>query len=90
MLPRRLAAENGLPCFDWISRERQEHYEEAEMTRLFNDILDSAEQFTPSYDANYNCWLEFMYIAFIAHINVPEFDRDANDALKTILDDLKK
>lgn len=87
---RRLASENGLSCFDWISRERQEHYEEADMTRLFNDILDSAEQFTPSYDANYNCWLEFMYIAFIAHINVPEFDRDANDALRTILDDLKK
>jgi len=87
---RRLASENRLPCFDWISRERQEHFEEAEITQLFNEILDSSERFTPSYDANYNCWLEFMYIAFIAHINVPEFDRDANDALKTLLDDLKK
>lgn len=86
---RRLAAENRLQCFDWISRERQEHFEEAEMTDMFNRILDSAERLTPSYDANYNCWIEYMYIAFIAHINVPEFDRDANDALKVLIDDLK-
>lgn len=86
---RRLAGENHLPCFDWIARERQEHYEESEITEVFNKILDSSERFTPSYDANYNSWIEYMYIAFIAHINVPEFDREANDALKTLLENMR-
>lgn len=83
---RRLSEERGLPAFDWISRERKEIYEEEEMTDLFNSILDSSERFTPSYETNYNAWLEYMYIAFVAHINVPEFDREANDRLKVILE----
>lgn len=82
---RRIAKENRLPAFDWISRERKESYEEDEITDLFNGILNSSDHFTPSYEANYNTWLEFMYIAFIAHINVPDFDREANDRLKIIL-----
>ena len=56
------------------------------MTALFNDILSSFGRYTPAYEANYNTWLEYMYIAFIAHINVPDYDRAANDELKIILD----
>ncbi len=86
---KRLSKENKLPAFDWISRERKEHYPEEDITTLFNSILESADRFTPSYEANYNAWLEYMYIAFIAHINVPEFDREANDRLKALLDLLR-
>ena len=87
---RRVAKEQQLPCFDWTERERKEHYEEEEMTQLFNDILSSVGRYTPAYEANYNNWLEYMYVAFIAHINVPDYDREANDELKVILDDLKQ
>jgi len=86
---QRVAKENNLPCYDYVKRERKEHYEEDEMTSLFNDILSSSERYTPAYEANYNTWLEYMYIAFIAHLNVPEYNREANDALKELLESLK-
>lgn len=86
---QRVAKEQRLPCFVWSERERKEHFEEDEMTALFNDILSSAGRYTPAYEANYNTWLEYMYIAFIAHINVPDYDRAANDELKQILDGIQ-
>ena len=86
---QRVAKEQNLSCFIWTERERKEHFEEDGMTVLFNEILSSSERYTPAYEANYNTWLEYMYIAFIAHINVPDYDREANDKLKEILDSLK-
>ena len=87
---RRVSTEMHLPCFVWTQRERKEHYEEEEMTALFNDILSSAGRYTPAYEANYNTWLEYMYVAFIAHINVPDYDREANEQIKLILDAIKQ
>lgn len=87
---RRVAKEQNLSCYIWTEKERKEHFEEDEMTTLFNEILSSSGRYTPAYEANYNIWLEYMYIAFIAHINVPDYDREANEALKVILDELKK
>lgn len=76
----------NLPCFDWIDRERKESYTEEEMTALFDDILTSSKQFPPSYDANYNSWLEHLFVASIAHVKMPEgYNREANDELKTNL-----
>lgn len=86
---RRVAKDERLACFDWIDREHKEHYEEDEITAMFDDILSSTELFTPAYEANYNSWLEYMYIAFIAHINVPDFNREANESLEKILVSLK-
>lgn len=86
---RRVAKEQNLSCYIWTERERKEHFEEDEMTALFNDILSSSGRYTPAYEANYNTWLEYMYIAFIAHINVPEYNREANDELKKVLDSFK-
>jgi hypothetical protein len=87
---RRVSQEMNLPCYNWTERERKESFEEEEMTQLFNDILSSAGRYTPAYEANYNTWLEYMYIAFIAHINVPDYDREANEELKVVLDELKR
>lgn len=86
---KRIAKEQNLPCYIWTEQKRKEHFDEEEMTCLFNDILSSCGRYTPAYEANYNTWLEYMYIAFIAHINVPNYDRDANDKLKVILDSIK-
>ena len=87
---RRIAGEQHLPCYDWITRERKESYTEDEITALFDDILSSSCRFTPAYDANYNKWLEYMYIAYIANIKVPEYDIEANNLLKEIIDDFRK
>lgn len=86
---QRVTKERNLPCYNWTNCKRKECYDENEMTELFNEILSSAGRYTPAYEANYNTWLEYMYIAFIAHINVPDYDREANDELKQVLDSLR-
>lgn len=86
---RNNARDYNLECFDWISRERKETYDSEEMTELFNEILTSARHFTPSYKANYNCWLEHMYIAHIAHDARPDCKPEANSRLNAVLQRLK-
>ena len=67
----------------------QENYDEAAVTQLMDEILADENQFTPSYMSYYNNWLEYMYVANVAHLNVPEYDHDANEKLKVILNELK-
>jgi hypothetical protein len=43
----------------------------------------------PSFDDNYNKWMESMFISFIAHLDVPEFDHQANIALSKIISEIK-
>lgn len=85
---RRVSQEQHLPCFEWVEKERKECFNEDEITQLFNEILSSSNRYTPAYEANYNNWLEYLYIAFIAHINVPEYNREANEELRLILKEL--
>ena len=86
---KRVAAEQHLPAFNYMEKERPETYDEDAATALFNNILSLSKCFTPAYDDNYNSWLEYMYVAFVANLNVPDYDRDANDKLKTLLEALK-
>lgn len=87
---RKLAKSMHLPCFEYTEQVRKENYDDEEMTHLFDDILTSSNRYTPAYEANYNSWLEYLYVAFIAHLNVPDPEkREANDALKQILDELE-
>lgn len=86
---RRVSRDNHLPSFHWMEKERKEHYDADEMTALFNDILSSDNRYTPAYEAHFNNWLEYMYVAFIANIEVPDYDHEANDELKVVLDELK-
>ncbi|MCR4919401.1 MAG: putative virulence factor [Prevotella sp.] len=87
---RRVAAEENLsPCFEEIDTQRKECYDNDEMTELFKRILDSDRDITESYTSNLHCWFEYMFVAFIAHLNVPDYDRAANEQLKAILDNMK-
>ena len=87
---RRVAKDKDVLCFDWTDRERQEEYSDQEMTDLFDDILSSVKRFTPAYTANYNLWIEYMYIAYIAHVNVPsDFNPEANNEVADILSTIK-
>ncbi len=87
---KRITTEQHLPAFRCIEQKRTESYDEEAATKLFSDILSLSGCFTPAYTANYNSWLEYMYIAFVANLNVPDYDRDANDKLKTLLEALKQ
>ena len=55
---------------------------------MFNEILTYEGRYTPSFINNYNNWIEYMYVALIAYLQVPEYDHEANAELKTILDEL--
>lgn len=87
---RKVSAEYCLPCFDWIDRDRKEEYDDDELTQLFDRILRIEGCYTEAYKANYNAWIENMFIAFIAHLNIPEYDREANNELKSILDGIRQ
>lgn len=86
---KSIAAKRSLPCYNYMEKERQESYDEEQTTTLFNDILSLSDCFTPAYEANYNTWLEYMYVAFVANITVPDYDEQANNELKTLLDEIK-
>ena len=90
MRTRRVSDEHHLSCFEWVEKERTESFDEDGMTQLFSDILSSANQFTPAYKATYNSWLNYLYIAFVAYLNVPDYDHEANEKLNTILERLKQ
>lgn len=86
----KVADEYGLPCFDWIVKERKEEYDEDELTELFDQILKIEGCYTEAYKANYNSWIENMFVAFIAHLDIPEYDREANNELKAIIDNIQR
>lgn len=85
----RIAKQENLDCYKTTSEPRKETYNSDELKTLFDSVFSSVRKFTPAYEANYNSWLEYMYISYIVHLNVPNYDHKANEDLKTILEDLK-
>ena len=85
---RKIAQMYQLPLFDYIDREHTSRFNEDELTALFNDLTDSPKAMTTSFENNYYCWLEFMYVSFIAHIEVPEYDKEANRQLTEIINNI--
>lgn len=85
---RRIAQTQNLRIFDYIERPRKSEYSEEEMAALFDNLHDNAESMTPSFDAQYYTWLEYMMLSFIAKVEVPDYNREANDQLGKILEGL--
>ena len=61
------------------------------MTALFVALNESDNALTPSFEMNYNRWLEFLYISFIGGSDrVPKIDDiQANNAVAKIIEQLK-
>lgn len=78
-----------LPVFDYIEKERKSHFEEEELTALFDDLTDNPKSMTVSFEDNYYTWLEYMYVSFIAHLDVPEYDKEANRQLNEIINNIE-
>lgn len=78
-----------LPAFNYILKTMPSVYEEAELTALFNDMSSSPTALLPSFEDNYNRWREYMFISFVSHLNVPDFDYQANLDLKALMDKIK-
>ena len=86
---KHVAAEYELDCFKTIEQKRPENYDEQNLTQLLDKILTDENEFSSSFMTFYNSWLEYMYVALVAHLNVPDYNHEANNKLKAILDELK-
>ena len=85
---RHIGEERNLHIFDYICRDIPARYSDEELTNLFNDMTTKSNILIPSFEENYNKWVEYMIISFIAHLEIPDYDHAANEALDVILKDI--
>lgn len=87
---RRINDSQNLHCFNAIEQPRQEYDggDDEVTSNLFGEILKDGSPTTKSFDYFYATWKEYMTIAFVANLKVPDYDRKANDELKTYLEKL--
>lgn len=86
---KKLGETRNLPIFNYISRQAPAVYDEKQLTELFNSMSTNPKALIPSFEEHYYQWIEYMYISYIAHLNIPNFDPVVNNALKDILENLK-
>lgn len=43
----------------------------------------------PSFEDNYHKWLEYMFISFVATLEIPDYDPEANMVLEVLLKKIK-
>lgn len=80
----------SLPAFNYIEKVLPPTFEEAELTELFNEMSTNPKALLPSFDDNYNKWMEYMFISFVAHLDIPKnYDHDANVAIASIIESIK-
>lgn len=87
---KNICKSRGIPAFNYIERESKEVYDNDEIAKMFNYVSSNPQAILPSFDDNYYKWLEYMFISFVAHLDVPEFDHKANLELANIMDCIKK
>ena len=79
----------NLPTFNYILKEPPVVSDEATLAAMFNEMSSNPKALLPSFDDNYNKWLEYMFISFVAHVDVLEVDPVENNKVKTLLDNIK-
>ena len=85
---KRVAQQYQLPVFEYILKEHKSNFEEEELTALFDELTDNPKSMTISFENNYYAWLEYMYVTFIAHLDVPDYDKEANRQLTEIINNI--
>ena len=85
---REVAEAHNLPIYKYIDKDDDVTYTDDMLTELFNSLSSNPMALIPSFEENYYKWIEYMYISYIAHLEVPYFDVEANSALKGILESM--
>lgn len=83
---KKICQSRNISAFKYISKEMPTTYTEEDLTEMFNELSTSPKAILPSFEDNYNKWIEYMFISFLANLNVPDFDHQANQSLAEILD----
>ena len=87
---KKLCQDRNIPAFNFIEKEMPGIIDEAALTALFNEMSTSPKALLPSFEDNYHKWIEYMFVSFVANLEIPDFDHEANAALENILECIKK
>lgn len=82
---RKVCQSYHIPAFNFIEKELPGKIEEAELTNLFNEMSTNPKALLPSFEDSYHRWLEAMFISYVTNLEVPDFDREANQVLEVLL-----
>lgn len=85
---RDICKQEKLPTFH--DSEQPEPCSDDELTSLFLQFATTPMALLPSFENNYNCWMDYMFISFVAHLNLPQYDHEANDQLDGIIKSIKQ
>lgn len=86
---RLIGERNKLPIFKYICKEMPSRYSEQQLTDMFNTMSTNPMALIPSFEEHYYKWVEYVYISYIAHLEYPDFDVEANNSLSNILERIK-
>lgn len=86
---KEICQSHNIPAFKFIEKRIPETIQEEELTVLFNDMSTNPKALLPSFEDRYNKWLEYMFISFVANLDIPDFDHEANELLGDILKSIK-
>lgn len=84
-----ICEKRNIPDFVYIDKEQYATCEEEDLTELFNEMSTTPQSLLPSFEDNYNRWIEYMFISFVSYLDIPDFDYEANKALAQILEKIK-
>ncbi len=87
---RKTCEKYNIPAFKYITKELPATFDEAALTALFNEMSSNPKALLPSFEDNYNKWLEYMFVSFVAHLDMPDIDPEANNLIKMLLDSIKE
>ena len=85
---RQIAEKRHLAAFNYIEKPRPSTFEEEELTAMFDELTSSPKALTTAFENNYYSWLEYMLVSFITHLNIPDYDHEANEQLTKIINEL--
>lgn len=86
---KKVCINRNIPAFNFIEKELPKTIEEADLTALFNDMSTNPKALLPPFDDNYHKWIEYMFVSFVANLEIPDFDHEANLALENLIKKIK-
>lgn len=86
---KKVCQNHKIPAFNFIEKEIPEIVDETGLTALFNEMSTNPKALLPSFEDNYHKWLEYMFISFVATLEIPDYDPEANMVLEVLLKKIK-
>ncbi len=85
----------NIPAFNYILKKMPAVYDEEALTAMFNEMSsnempsNNKKALLPSFNDNYRKWKEYMFISFIAHLDIPDIKPEQNNKIKALLDSIR-